>query len=322
MLFQVSDAGLRHIVGKKIDNDTYFADSDLYIQLNELAFVEQSDMTSTPDAAPKKEGLLASAYRFMTAPFLVRTPSNVTTSNKCKKSSPTKLVHIDNLASSGVSSVSSEAENVVKVPLLQEMIELNARCKKSTMKDVKFFIHSYEDFISCNNEKLQSVIDALNAANVGRYEVKIQYPSLTWGPPLIDIGTLVALVQRAYPAQVVEHTLGCGKKSTIDTEDTVKPKAEEPAGLFPPTKQRINNEYKENFRDFNEELINEVHDDDKGSYQPPDKDGHDYRSKSRLPDVNVYRERNRYDMTDRRCRHDSHTSRSDNGYNNQLTSSQ
>ena len=30
-LFQVSDAGLRHIVGKKIDNDTYFADSDLYI---------------------------------------------------------------------------------------------------------------------------------------------------------------------------------------------------------------------------------------------------------------------------------------------------
>ena len=36
-LFQVSNTGLRHIVGKKIDNDTYFADSDLYIQLNELA---------------------------------------------------------------------------------------------------------------------------------------------------------------------------------------------------------------------------------------------------------------------------------------------
>ena len=60
-LFQVSDAGLRHIVGKKIDNDTYFADSDLYIQLNKLAFVEQLDVTSTPDAAPRKEGLLASA---------------------------------------------------------------------------------------------------------------------------------------------------------------------------------------------------------------------------------------------------------------------
>ena len=122
---------------------------------------------------------------------------------------------------------------------------------------------------------------------------------------------------------MLEHTLGRGKKSTIDTENTVKPKAEEPAGLFPPTKQRINSEYKENFRDFNEEeLINEVHDDDKGSYQPPHKDGHDYRSKSRLPDLNSYRERNRYDTMDRRYRHDSHASRSDNSYNNQLTSSQ
>ena len=71
-LFQVMDTGLRHIVGKKIDDDTYFADPDLYIQLNKLAFV--SDVAITPDAAPRKEGLLASAYRFMTAPFLVRTP--------------------------------------------------------------------------------------------------------------------------------------------------------------------------------------------------------------------------------------------------------
>ena len=81
-LFQVTDTGLRHIVGKKIDNDTYFANSDLYIQLNELTFVEHSDVRSTPDAAPKKEGLLASAYRFMTAPFSVRTPSNVTMHNR------------------------------------------------------------------------------------------------------------------------------------------------------------------------------------------------------------------------------------------------
>ena len=39
-LFQVTDTGLRHIIGKKIDNDTYFVNSDLYIQLNELVFVE------------------------------------------------------------------------------------------------------------------------------------------------------------------------------------------------------------------------------------------------------------------------------------------
>ena len=82
LLFQVTDTGLRHIVGKKIDNDTYFTNSDLYIQLNELAFVEQLDVTSTPDAAPRKEGLLTSACRFMTAPFLVRTPSNVMMHNR------------------------------------------------------------------------------------------------------------------------------------------------------------------------------------------------------------------------------------------------
>ena len=82
LLFQVTNAELRHIVGKKIDNDTYFTDSELYRQLNELAFVEQSDVRNTPDAAPKKEGLLTSAYRFMTAPFLVRTPSNGMTCNR------------------------------------------------------------------------------------------------------------------------------------------------------------------------------------------------------------------------------------------------
>ena len=233
-LFQVLDAGLRHVVGKKIDGDTYFADSDQYIQLNELAFAEQMDVTSTPDAAPRKEGLLASAYRFMTAPFLVRTPSNVTMHNKRKKSSPTKLVRIDNSASTDIPNVSPKAENVVKVPSSQGMIGLNTRCRKTTMKEVKFFIHSYKEFITSNNKKLQSVIDTLNAANVGRYnDFKIQYPSFTWDPPLINIGTLVTLVQRVYLAQVVEHTLGNGRKSTMDTENTVKPKTEEPAGFFP-----------------------------------------------------------------------------------------
>ena len=206
LLFQVTDTGLRHIVGKKIGNDTYFADADLYIQLNELAFVEQSDVTGTPDAALRKEGLLASAYRFMTAPFLVRMPSNVTTHNKRKKSSPHKLVCIDN---SATSNITSEAENTLKVLTSQEIIGLNSRCEKAIMNEVKFFIHSYEEFMTCKNKKLQSMIHVLNAANTERYnKVKIQYPGFTWDPPLIDIGTLVTLVQRAYPAQVVEYTLG------------------------------------------------------------------------------------------------------------------
>ena len=73
-------------------------------------------MTSTPDAAPKKEGLLASAYRFMTAPFLVRTPSNVMTHNRRKMSNPNKLVGSDKLKTSAVSDSPAEAEHVLKVP--------------------------------------------------------------------------------------------------------------------------------------------------------------------------------------------------------------
>ena len=320
-LFQVSDQGLRHIIGKKIDSETYFADSDLYIDLNELAFVEQKNVTSTPDAAPKEEGSLASAYRFMTAPFLVRTPSNVTTHNRRKMSNPNKLVGSDKLTTSAVSGSPSEAEHVLKVPTSQEIIRLNAKCEKAVMNEVKFFIHSYEEFMNCTNEKLESVISALNAANLERYnEVKIQYPDFTWQPPLIEISMLVTLIQRAYPAQVVEYTLG-HKKSSL--ENAVKTKEEEPPGLFPPTKPKVNNVYNENFRDFNEEqLINEVNDDDRGSYQPPDKNGHDYRPRSRSLEMNSHRERNRYDASDRRSRHDSYASRSDNNYNNNLTSSQ
>ena len=161
-------------------------------------------------------------------------------------SSPNKLVHIDNLATSAVSNISSEAENALKVPTSQEIIGLNSRCEKAIMNEVKFFIHFYEEFMTCKNEKLQSVIHTLNAANTERYnEVKIQYPGFTWDPPLIDTGTLVTLVQRAYPAQVVEYTQGRGKKSSLDTEDTVKHKVEEPAGLFPPTKPKVNNDYQE-----------------------------------------------------------------------------
>ena len=183
LLFQVTNAGLRHIIGKKIDNDTYFVNSELYRQLNELAFVEQSDVRSTPDAAPKKEGLLASAYKFMTAPFLVRTPSNVTTRNRQRKSSPNKLVCIDNLATSAESNISPNNDNILKIPIPQEITRLDARCKKAITNEVKFFIHSYKDFMTCENEKLQSVINALNATNVDRYnEVRIQYPGFIWIP--------------------------------------------------------------------------------------------------------------------------------------------
>ena len=290
-----------------------------------LLFVEQSDLRSRPDAAPKKEGLLTSAYRFMTAPFSVRTPSNVTTRNRRRKSSPNKLVHINNLATSAESNISSNADDILKVPTPQEITRLDARCEKAIVNEVKFFIHSYEEFMTSENEKLQSVIHALNAANVERYNtVRIQYQGFIWDPPLIDINKLVMLVQSVYPAQVVQYSLGHGKKSSLEMEDNDKHKVEETAGLFPPSKPKVNNnKYDESFRNFNEEQsINEVNDGDRGSYQPPDRNSHNYRSRSRSPEDTMHRERHRYEDSDRRYRHNSYTGRSDSGYNNQLTSSQ
>ena len=193
------------------------------------------------------------------------------------------------------------------------------------LNEVKFFIHSYKEFMTSENEKLQSVIHALNAANVERYnKVRIQYPGFIWDPPLIDINKLVMLVQSIYPAQVVEYSLGRGKKSNSTMEGNDKHKVEETAGLFPPGKPKTdNNKYDESFRDFNkEQSINEFNDGDRESYQPPDRNSHDYRSRSRSPEDSTHRERHRYEASDRRYRHDSYTGRSDSGYNKQLTSSQ
>ena len=245
------------------------------------------------------------------------------TRNRQRKSSPHKLVHIDNLATSAESNTSPNTDDILKVPMPQEITRLDARCQKAMVNEVKFFIHSYEDFMTSENEKLQSVIHALNAANVERYnEVRIQYPGFIWDPPLIDINKLVMLVQSIYTAQVVEYSHG--KKSNSDTEGNDKHKVEETAGLFQPSKPKIdNNKYDESFREFNiEQSINEVNDGDRGSYQPPDRNNHNYRSRSRSPEDSTHRERHRYEVSDRRYRHDSYTGRSDSGYNNQLTSSQ
>ena len=317
-LFQVTNVGLRHIVGKEIDNDTYFMNSELYRQLNELAFVEQLDVRSTPDAAPKKEGLLTSAYRFMTAPFLVRTPSNVMTRNRQRKSSPNKLVHIDNLATSAELNISPNTDDILKIPTPQEITRLDMRCEKAMVNEVKFFIYSYKDFMTCENEKLQSVINALNATNVDSITKLKSSIQVLYG------FYLVILVQSVYPAQVVQYSLGHGKKSDSDTEGNDKHKVEETADLFPPSKLKVdNNNYDESFREFNiEQSINKVNDGDRGSYQPPDRNSHNYRSRSRSPEDSTRRERHRYNASDRRYRHDSYTGRSDSGYNNHLTSSQ
>ena len=61
-LFKVTSSGLSHVVGK-IDDNTYFADPKFFRKLNEIAFSDQSEENNTLEAAPRSEGLLASAFR-------------------------------------------------------------------------------------------------------------------------------------------------------------------------------------------------------------------------------------------------------------------
>ena len=236
-----------------------------------------------------------------------------------------KLEHIDNLATSAESNISPNTDDSLKIPTPLEITRLDVRCKKAMAYEVKFFIHSYEDFMTCKNEKLQSVINALNATNADRYnKVRIQYPGFMWDSPQIDINKLVTLVQSVYPAQAVEHSLGRGKKLDSDTEGNDKHKVEKTAGLFLPSKPKVdNNNYDKSFREFNvKQSINEVNDGVRGSYQPPDGNSHNYRSRSRSPEDSAHRVRHRDNASDRRYRHDSYTGRSDSDYNNHLTSSQ
>ena len=90
-LFKLTNSGLSHVVGK-MDDCTYSADPKYLCKLNELAFSEQTELTSTPKTASQREGLLAPAYGLMTAPYSIRTPKNVTT--RTRKSNPSKLVSI------------------------------------------------------------------------------------------------------------------------------------------------------------------------------------------------------------------------------------
>ena len=145
-LFKVTSSGLDHVVGK-INDDTYFADPKYFHRLNELAFSEQPDVTTTPDSAPQKEGLLVSAYRIMTAPFLMRMPKNITTGNKKRKSSPNKMVHIneiaDNLTSKAVSTNAtslgtSSPNDSMKIPPPNEMYLLIV--KRVWLKGYKFIL--------------------------------------------------------------------------------------------------------------------------------------------------------------------------------------
>ena len=271
-LFDVTSSGLNHVVGK-IDDDIYFADPKYFHRLNELAFSEQPDMTTTPDAAPEKEGLLASAYRLMTLPFLMRTLKNVTTRNKKIKSSPNKMVHInevaDNLTSKAESTNAtslgtSSPNDSIKIPSPNEMYLLNAHCEKSMAQEVQIYFKSNREFVDCEIDWLKVIISALNVANVGCYnDLRIKYPGFMLEPPPVHINKLVQVIQNIHPTQVVQYSLGALKKAEAKASDAVStgnkdvnnvdlflPKGKDQVGLFPlyssPTNHNKSNEHLRN----------------------------------------------------------------------------
>ena len=179
-------------------------DPKFFHQLNELAFSEQTNVTSTPDAAPQKEGLLASVYRLMTTLFSIGTPKNVTTRTRKRKSSPVKLVSIHK--TTGVAAPSEQHKDSMKVPPSNEMFLLNTQCEKSIAEEVQFYFKSYQEFITRDNQKLIAVISTLNATDVGHYnDLRIKYPGFLLEPQVVDINKLVSVIQSVYPPQVLQY---------------------------------------------------------------------------------------------------------------------
>ena len=159
-LFKLTESGLSHVVSK-IDDNTYFADPQFFQKLNELAFVDRVEV-ATPEAVSQKEGLLALVYRFMTAPFTIRTPKNMTTRARQRKSNPIKLVSPAEITGTNAETKSDS----MKLPPPNEMFLLNTRCEKSIMDEVQFYFKDYQDFITSNNQKLIAVLSTLDATNM------------------------------------------------------------------------------------------------------------------------------------------------------------
>ena len=170
---------------------------------------------------PHREGLLASAYRLMTAPFSIRTLKNVTTRTRTRKSNPAKLVSITE--GTGIKTQSEDQNDSMKIPPPNEMFLLNTQCEKSISQEVQFYFKSYQEFITSSNQKLIAVISALNATNIGRYnDFKLKYPGYILEQPVIDINRLTSVIHSVYPTQVLQYSLGDSMKEIPHIKDNDK----------------------------------------------------------------------------------------------------
>ena len=122
----------------------------------------------------------------MTAPFTIRTPKNMTTRTRKRKSGPVKLV--SETETTGTNAQTENQNSSMKVLPPNEMFLLNARCEKSITDEVQFYFKDYRDFITSDNQKLIAVLSTLNATNMGHYnDLRIRYPGFLLEPPVIDI---------------------------------------------------------------------------------------------------------------------------------------
>ena len=205
------------------------------------------------------------------------------------------------------------------------------------MDEVQFYFKDYQDFITSDNQKLITVLSALNATNTGRYnDLRIRYLGFLLEPPVIDINKLTSVVQHIFPAQVLKYAIGDRIKNPTPASPETKNEKMEGVGLFPPKGKNLDksanpnlipintDEFNEQGKPQIEQLVKEVNEDlnERGSYQPPDNPNDNSRGRLRSPKSIERRDRYRYDVTDRRYRFDYNDNRSDSSENYQLTASQ
>ena len=173
----------------------------------------------------------------------------------------------------------------MKVPPLNEMFLLNARCEKSITDEVQFYFKDYQDFITSKNQKLVAVLSTLNATNMGCYnDLRIRYPGFLLEPPVIDINKLTSVIQSIFPTQVLQYSLGDRIKNTASSSKETKNENMEGVGLFPPKGKNPDKSINQNSSPidtgkYNEHLskpkmdqsVEEINEDlnERGSYQPP-----------------------------------------------------
>ena len=218
------------------------------------------------------------------------------------------------------------------------MYLLNNRCEKSILEEVQFYFESYQEFISSSNQKLIAVLSALNTANMGRYnDLRVRYPGFLLDPEPIDINKLTALVQSIFPAQVLRYNLGDSTKNAASSQPDVINENKEEVGLFPQKGKKLETPNKDSSNHHNANNLNEHLDEhqaehltqednedlqERGSYQPPDRNSEKWRGRSRSPESISNRDTYRYEVTDRRYRSDHYDTGFNNSDNYQLNSFQ